>query len=98
MNEVRASCPAHEPLPLIALDSGGRERRLKRKSETMDEIFVVQKRPTSGDAAEKFYFQIVDARTGERLMQSFDDVSEAERECQRLNRTETQKSQHAAPK
>lgn len=55
----------------------------------MEEIFVVQKRPVTGDSREDFYFRIVDTRTGERLIQTYLDEHRAKEQCQRLNASAT---------
>nr|WP_315444924.1 hypothetical protein [uncultured Pseudomonas sp.] len=54
----------------------------------MEEIFVVQKRPTVGEDREGFYYRVVNSRTGERLYHSYREQSEAERHCHRLNSIE----------
>ena len=56
----------------------------------MEEIFIVQKRPTDDEGREGFYYRIVNTRTGERLPHSYWEQSEAVRHCHRLNAIETQ--------
>ncbi|MGW8465768.1 hypothetical protein [Pseudomonas sp. CLCA07] len=51
----------------------------------MEEVFVVQKRPTDKEAPDGFYFRVVDTRSGEAVAPSFPNALQAEQQCEKLN-------------
>ncbi len=51
----------------------------------MEEVFIVQKRPSQSSSNEGFYYRIVNTRTGESLMANFLNESQAAARCCCLN-------------